>query len=365
MRKLKTHKFIEKAINVHGNKYDYSITNYINSRIKVNIICPEHGIFEQLPKNHLYLKQDCPICRKRGKSNNERFINSAKEIHGERYDYSDVKYDGSKTKIKIICKEHGIFEQRPTRHLSGDGCPKCNGGVKSNCDEFINKANIIHGDKYDYSLVKYINSQTKVKIICKKHGVFKMKPNSHIGQKQGCPICGIEKRYLTTTQFIEKAKKIHGNIYDYSLVDYKHNNMKIKIICREHGIFEQKPKVHLNGRGCSKCKIKSKGELFIGDWLNQNKINFDVQKSFIDCKNVLPLRYDFYLSKYNILIEYDGEPHFKEVAYLGGKRGFELRQNNDKIKTEYAKDNNIRLLRIPYTQRKNLSDILKNNIITI
>ena len=289
------------------------------------------------------------------------FIMKAEFVHGDRYDYSKVDYINNRTKVNIICKEHGIFEQRPTRHLCGDGCPKCNGGVKSNHDEFIQKAKNTHGDIYDYSLVNYINSITKVKIICKKHGVFEMKPNHHI-IGQGCYMCGIEKNTHTTTQFIENAEKIHGNIYDYSLVDYIHNNKIIKIICKKHGVFEQKPNSHLNGRGCSKCKINSRGELFIADWLNQNVIDFEVQKSFFNCKNVLPLRYDFYLPNQNLLIEYDGEPHFREVAYLGGKRGFELRQTNDKLKTEYAINNNLNLLRISYTERKNLSNILKNNI---
>jgi hypothetical protein len=363
MKKLTTYEFIEKAIFVHGDKYDYSKTNYINNRTVVDIICKIHGLFQQKGDNHL-AGQNCPICMGRGKSNNERFINAAKQKHGDRYDYSLVEYVNNNIKIKIKCNEHDVFEQRPKRHLSGDGCPKCNGGVKSNYDEFINKANIVHDNKYDYSLVNYINSITKVKIICKKHGVFEMKPNHHL-LGQGCNICAIENKTLTTTQFIKKAQKVHGNIYDYSLVDYIHGSKKIKIICREHGVFEQTPSCHLNSRGCSKCKIKSKGELFIADWLNQNAVSFEVQKSFIDCKNVLPLRYDFYLPKYNTLIEYDGEPHFREVAYLGGKIGFELRQTNDKIKTDYATNNNIKLLRIQYFERKNLPNILKNNIVSI
>jgi hypothetical protein len=360
MRKLTTEEFINRARLVHGDRYNYSKTCYVNNRIVVDIICKEHGLFQQKADNHL-AGQNCPICMGRGKSNNERFINVARQKHDDKYNYSLVNYVNNNIKVKIVCKEHGVFEQRPTRHLCGDGCPKCNGGVISNREEFINKANIVHNNRYDYSLINYINSQTKIKIICKKHGVFEMKPNSHL-LGQGCNTCAIENKILTTAQFIEKAQIVHGNIYDYSLVDYKHNKIKIKIICREHGIFEQTPHCHLIGRGCSKCKIKSKGELFIADWLNQNIINFEVQKSFIDCKNVLPLRFDFYLPNQNLLIEYDGEPHFKEVAYLGGKAGFELRQTNDKLKTDYAINNNIKLLRISYIERKNLLNILKNNI---
>lgn len=360
MKRLTTYEFVKKAEFVHGDKYDYSKTNYVNVRTMVDIICKIHGLFQQNASNHL-AGQNCPICMKRGKSNNERFINAAKQKHGNKYDYSLSKYFGSKIRVKIICKRHGIFEQVPHWHLSGGGCPKCNGGVKISQEEFIDRAKKIHGNKYDYSHVNYINSSTKINIICKKHGVFKMKPNNHL-LNQGCNECGIEGKTLTTAQFIEKSQKIHGNIYDYGLVDYKHNGIKVKIICHKHGIFEQMPKSHLGGRGCSKCKIKSKGESFIADWLGQNKISFEVQKSFIDCKNVLPLRYDFYLPNQNLLIEYDGEPHFREVVYLGGKIGFELRQTNDKLKTQYAINNNIELLRISYIERKNLSNILKNNI---
>ena len=247
MKKLTTIKFIEKANYVHNGKYNYSKTYYVNNRTVVDIICKEHGLFQQNASNHL-AGQNCPICVGRGKGNTKRFVTSAKKTHDNRYDYSLVEYINNKSKIKIICKEHGVFEQSPTRHLTGDGCPKCNGGVKSNRDEFINKVIIIHDNKYDYSLIKYINSQTKVKIICKKHGVFEMKPNHHLSG-QGCGKCSVENSVLTTTEFIERAQKVHGSIYDYNLADYKRNNIKVKIICHEHGVFEQTPTCHLSGRG--------------------------------------------------------------------------------------------------------------------
>jgi len=165
------------------------------------------------------------------------FILNATNVHGDRYDYSNVNYIDNKSQINIICDKHGLFRQRLTRHLSGDGCPKCNGGIKLNQTEFINKVNSIHNNIYDYSLTEYVNSQTKIEIICSKHGVFEMKPNNHMSG-QGCPLCAKENSFLTTSQFIEKARKIHGNIYDYSLVDYERNDIKIKIICSEHGVFE-------------------------------------------------------------------------------------------------------------------------------
>lgn len=289
------------------------------------------------------------------------FIKRAKEVHGDVYDYSFVNYLDCKSKVKIICFEHGVFEQQPTRHLIGNGCPICKGGVKINKDEFIKRAEKIHGNKYDYSHVEYVNSQIKVKILCPEHGVFEMKPNNHL-QKQGCKKCGYILNTLTTEQFIKKAIEIHGDKYDYSFVEYKRNDEKIKIICPKHGIFKQRPYAHLSNRGCPECKIKSKGELFIVSWLNDHKIEYVVQKSFPDCKNEFSLRYDFWLPEINLLIEYDGEPHFKSVEYLNGDEGLKYRKHCDKIKTEYAEKMNIDLLRIPYTQINEIPQILEEKI---
>jgi hypothetical protein len=125
-------------------------------------------------------------------------------------------------------------------------------------EEFIKKAQIIHGNIYDYSLVDYINCYTKIKIICQKHGIFEQRPDKHL-QKRGCYFCGREKtlksRRLTTEIFIEKAKNVHGNEYDYSLVDYKNGRQQVKIICPKHGIFEQIARNHLSLKAkCPECK---------------------------------------------------------------------------------------------------------------
>jgi len=108
----------------------------------------------------------------------KEFINRAEKIHRNKYDYSLVEYVNTKTKIKIICKKHGIFEQTPNNHLCGKNCPKCHDYNKLTTKEFINKAEKDHGNKYDYSLVEYVNTKTKIKIICKKHGIFEQKPNT-------------------------------------------------------------------------------------------------------------------------------------------------------------------------------------------
>lgn len=182
----------------------------------------------------------------------EEFIDRTKEIHRNTYDYSLVKYVTSKTKVKILCSKHGVFEQMPEKHLIKQGCPKCVGKNKTTKD-FINQAKKVHKDKFDYSLVEYNTGHTKVKIICPAHGVFYQQPYSHL-QGQGCRKCKIDNMFLTKEEFIEQAKRIHGNTYDYSKVCYTNNLTKIVIICPLHGGFYQTPNCHISAQqGCKKC----------------------------------------------------------------------------------------------------------------
>jgi predicted nucleic-acid-binding Zn-ribbon protein len=289
----------------------------------------------------------------------EQFIEKSNEIHNNKYDYSLVCYKNNFTKVKIICSEHGIFEQTPSNHIhSKQGCPKCYGNKKITLDEFIKTAAIIHDDKYDYSLVDYKNNFTKVKIICPEHGIFEQKPNGHLIQKSGCLKCS-GKNTKTTEEFISFAKSVHVDLYDYSLVDYVSGNIKVKIICKKHGIFEQKPDIHTNRRhGCPKCR-KSKGELQIIKTLNENKILFVQQKEFEDCKDKNALYYDFYLPDHNLCIEYDGLQHFEPIEFWGGVENLEYIQKHDQIKTDFCVDNDIKLIRIKYNRKLKDSDILE------
>ena len=191
------------------------------------------------------------------KKTKEEFIASAREVHGDKYDYSKVEYVCALTKVCIICPEHGDFWQEANSHLRGQGCPKCKYEKQSSStEEFIQKAHKVHGDKYDYSKVEYDGYKTKVCIICPKHGEFWQTPNSHLNGN-GCPKCKGEKQTCTTDEFIAKAKKIHGDKYDYSKVEYVNNHTKVCIICPEHGEFWQIPSSHLQGKGCPKCGIEN------------------------------------------------------------------------------------------------------------
>ncbi|QAY01959.1 hypothetical protein VpaJT1_30 [Vibrio phage VpaJT_1] len=194
------------------------------------------------------------------RSNTEEFIEKARKVHGDRYDYSQVTYTKALAKVTIICAEHGSFEQTPNNHLRGKGCRACNGHALLNTEEFIRRATVIHGDRYDYSHTEYINAQTKLKINCKKHGSFLQIPYSHLIGK-GCIKCRgeatSELKTLNTEHFIDVSEKVHQGKYDYSASVYTGGKKHITIICPTHGPFSQNAQSHMQGVGCAKCGIRN------------------------------------------------------------------------------------------------------------
>lgn len=266
-KKLTTKEFIERASALHNYKYDYSKTEYINSVTKVIIICPEHGEFLQRPNRHL-AGDGCPTCgaltaAQKCTHSAEQFIQKAKEIHGEAYDYSKVVYKGSKVPVTLVCPIHGEFNIKPNHHtISKVGCPQCavlrrsklrNKSAKA---EFIPAVTKIHKNKYDYSKVNYVDAITPVIIICPEHGEFLQTPVAH-KQGCGCPVCGIarntELRTKTFEAFVEAAHAVHNNRYTYDKSTYVNSKTKTRIICPEHGEFWQTPNSHTMGQGCPVC----------------------------------------------------------------------------------------------------------------
>lgn len=186
----------------------------------------------------------------------QEWVEKAKVVHGDKFDYSLAEYNGCKNKVKIICPNNHVFEQSPDGHLGGRGCLKCKGMNKST-DDIISEFNTIHNKKYSYELVEYNGSNTKVTIKCQQHGYFKQTPSSHLSGN-GCPKCAIylcsQKRTLSKNDFIKKIKIIHNNKYDYSFINnYKNLNSYLNIKCGFHGFFTQKAGKHLMGQGCPKC----------------------------------------------------------------------------------------------------------------
>ena len=178
MRKLTQEIFIERSIKAHAETYGYSLVKYEGVGVEVDIICDHHGIFSQTPGHHLR-GHGCPKCFGPHLSNNEEFIEKAVKIHGNWYGYSTVKYEKSNIKVDIICPVHGIFSQTPSNHLNGKGCFKCFGSTKLTLDQFVEKYAIIHDFKYSYSKSVYVNAFTKMIITCPDHGDFLQTPTDH------------------------------------------------------------------------------------------------------------------------------------------------------------------------------------------
>lgn len=226
---------------------------------------------------------------------------------------------------------------------------------KTTPEEFISKVTLIHGDKYDYSKVTFVNIKTSINIICSKHGIFKQRPQHHLAG-HGCNKCARElitdSSRLTEKTFISKAKEIHGDKYDYSIVNFNHinsNNDKVNIVCLKHGEFNQIIRYHLSGSGCPICN-ESKGEEAISKYLTEKNIKFVRQHRFSDCKDKKPLPFDFYLPETNTCIEYQGEQHFRPTTHWGGEDEFKNIIRRDKIKKEYCDSHNIPLVSINYNE---------------
>jgi hypothetical protein len=318
--------FIENAMSVHGNKYDYSQVDYIASDTKITIICKEHGEFEQTPNNHFIQKQGCPICgvittSNKTRKSTEKYIKDAKLVHGYRYDYSEVNYKSNHTKITIICKEHGKFEQDAGNHLRGANCYECSlitnsEKRKRTLEEFIDRSNIEHNNKYDYSESIYVNGTTKLKIICKIHGVFEQTPDSHIIQGSGCLECSrissAKKRTLNIDDFLKKSRLVHKDKYDYSKVNIIFSDIPVIIICKIHGEFMKTPIAHYNScRGCPKCANNgySKPQIKWLDFLSKY-YNIDIQHAENDGEYViLGSKYnaDGFCKENNTIYEFHGD----------------------------------------------------------
>ena len=191
-KKLTTEEFILKAQKVHGDKYDYSKSIYKSNQEKILITCGQHGDFLQLPSNHMR-GVNCPKCAGKYKPTEEELKKQLCEIHFDKYDYSMVNYKSRHSMIKIICPKHGMFEQKANDHFRGSGCRKCGRDLVKNkflhtVSEFVEKANKIHGYRYDYSKVEYLGTKIKVEIICKEHGSFWQSPQNHL-HENNCPTC--------------------------------------------------------------------------------------------------------------------------------------------------------------------------------
>lgn len=296
--------FSEKSNEIHNNKYDYSLVEYVNSKTKVKIICKEHGVFEQIPSGHLSGKGCIGCGYDSNKISGGSFIKRSNSVHNFEFDYSLVDYINSYTKVKIICKKHGVFEQTPNAHINGQKCKKC--VIDNNTltnSEFISKSNKVHKGKYDYSLVEYISNISDVIIVCPEHGEFKQRPSNHLSGS-GCRKCHVES--VHNDNYLEKCNDKFNHKYDYSLVgEYINNKSKVVIICPEHGEFKQSFKQHLKSSGCPYCSGK------------RTNTKFYIKRS----NEVHNNKYDYSLVEYvhahkKVTIICSDHGEFEQLAYI-------------------------------------------------
>jgi len=396
VKHLSTEYIIKRCKYIYGDKYDYSKIEYKGGNVKtekIEIVCPIHGSFFKIYDNIQKRDCGCPKCAKEKSiekwklnsivSNANKFIERSKKKFGDRFDYSEVVYVNSQSPIILICKEHGLrFSTTPNVHLNSrfGGCKKCyNKYIESlknlnkpkkpklteeerkekrrECEEkhFIKKATNKFGNRYDYSEIKYVNCDTPVNIIDKElnNEIFSIKPCNFLKSKNGRP----DKIHITTEQFIEMAKRVHGNKYDYSKVDYKGDKIKVCIICPKHGEFWQTPHNHLHvrmGSGCPKCST-SRLEESIFYRLKKENIEFKTQ--YTDKKIFGNMRGDFFIKSYNVMIECQGEQHFQKCSIF--HKGYSGKFSNQ-LKRDYnfnkcCKNANIKLFY--YFPKNNVKNI--------
>lgn len=246
------------------------------------------------------------------------FIERAKIVHNDLYDYSDSVYINAKEKIVIICKLHGEFKQLPYQHVNGIGCPEC-GKLRSSetkiqkgNNQFVKRARSIHGDLYDYSKSVYTGVRKQIIIICRKHGEFTQTPSNHNNHGHGCRACAGTLK-ITQDDFVLRASDVHNNTYDYSKSIYVNALTQIIITCKEHGDFMQDPHSHLAGHGCLECSGKQK--LTTADFIcRSNEIhNGRYDYSLVDYKNA-KTSVTIRCQVHDILFEQNPDAHYYGAA---------------------------------------------------
>ena len=362
-RKPLTHEeFMEKFYVKNKNAENIEILGeYVKNNIKIKVRCKIDGYEWEMTPSNLLGGYGCPKCSGNIKKTTEEFEQEMKEIN-ENIEVLG-EYVNAHTKIKCKCKIDGYeFEMKPNDLLRGQGCPKCAGNIKKTTEEF--KQEIKDINENIEILGEYINNKIKIKCKCKIDGYeWEMTPNSLL-RGQGCPKCGIksrvEKRSKTHKEFIKEIKKINDDIE--ILGEYVNSQTKIKVRCKKDGHeWKATPNNLLSGYGCPKCNA-SKGEKRIAKYLDSRNIEYKSQYKFNNCKSKHKLPFDFYIPNLNIAIEYDGRQHYEIIDYFDGLDGFIDTKVRDTIKTVYCKENNIKLIRIPYWDFDNIEEILEKEL---
>lgn len=380
--KYTTEEYVKICKENHPNcDYDYSKTEYTGSLNDVCVICQKHGEFYQPAYRHLK-GAGCPTCAhekdaKNKTSNTDEWKAKALLVWGGRYNYDKSVYVNDDTKICITCDKHGDWWQRPSSHLAGYGCPKCKHDTireKKSIrygKQFLEKAKKIHGDKYGYEYVEYINEVTPVKIVCNKHGIFEQQPCVHLSGC-GCPQCKFEqiseRSSLTQDEFVKRANEVHNFKYCYDKSVYKGYGEPVEIYCPNHGYYWQIAGIHMKGCGCPKC-AGSHGEREISKFLDKHSIPYEVQY-VIQNESLFSKRDKFYvdfkLKDHDVFIEFNGQHHYESVKHFHSHGfAFEDQQERDMALRLYCEERKIKLIEIPYWDINNIDTILSKELKSI
>lgn len=346
-------KIIEEFNRIHNFKYDYSKVCFKNVRTKICVICPEHGEFWITPGHHL-CGVGCAKCKGVSRLDTREFIVRARAIHGDKYDYSKTKYINKCTKVTITCPIHGDFKQKAEDHYRGRGCWKCYFDRRTEAqtytwEDFLLKARVKYGWKFGYDRDTWAGYTEPMRIVCPKHGEFWQTPDNHLGCTTGCAKCGREKandsKSLSQEEFIERAKLVHPE-YIYDKTVFRRTDERIIVKCPKHSYVEVSAGgLIYNGYGCPKCTLKSQGVL-----------QLRLQKRFPNCfllweyspEWLCGQRFDIADEKYKIAVEHDGRQHFEPIEYFGGEEKLLYTEKMDALKNQKCLQNNFHLFRVPY-----------------
>lgn len=336
--------FIEKCKFVHRGFYNYNETYYDDNKSTeqiVDIICPIHGKFKQKATHHIFGK-GCQKCAKIYHYTTEEWIEKANKIHKNKYSYEYTEYINCKTNVIIICPIHGIFEMNPSCHLKGYGCPQCSHNYPLSLEEFKRISSEIHNNKYSYELIDdFQNKQDIVEIICPEHGKFRQAVYLHVNGSN-CPKC-VNCYTYSKEELLRKFREIHGYKYQYDFTNYVSHLSEIEIECPEHGIFRQAVRNHLKGNGCPVCK-ESNLEKSLRIVFEQQNIEYEREKTFDWLLFSDYQRIDFYIPTKNIAIECQGKQHFTSIDFFGGEERFQYIVEADENKRVLCKENNVDLI---------------------
>lgn len=354
-----TAEWVKQAAQVHGDFYDYTVTEFKGAQKKVTIRCREHGLFEQKADNHLH-GNGCPTCWCDRKANledekrvelAEQFVAKATELHAGKYDYSLARYSNYKGPVLIVCPDHGEFWQAPAVQLRGGGCPRCAAIVRGSSsrkslDDFLRQASAIHADKYDYSSVILNATHQPVTILCEIHGAFQQTPANHL-MGQGCKHCSklamaLTKRVKRGANIVDEFKQLHaGKGYTYDEFVYQGFAKKSTVVCPLHGKFDVSPANHLEGCGCPQCARENRPDFI--DARVHNDPEFASRPGFLYLLRVTHPGFGGQFYKVGITTRIESLDRYQYVRYANFKLAL-LTQLSMSIKEAWLVEKSIKAL---------------------